>query len=258
MSLSAPAPPNPYAVAAAQEGVNQQAAQQQAEINDVNQVTPYGNLTYTQTGTNPDGTPKFTATTALNPAEQNLFNTTVNTQQGAATAAGNLIKNLGSSLSSAPNLGNDSLINTLMGWQTKYMQPFFNQQTSNLNSRLANEGLAPDSTAATNATYNLQQNQDAAIEAAMAGDEGLAYNQGLTSYEAPIQTLSTLLGEGSPANLNASLANTPQESIQPANLESDVQNAYNSQLQNYSNTMNGLFGLGSALAGGWAKAGFPV
>lgn len=258
MSLSAPAPPNPYAVAAAQEGVNQQAATQQAEINDVNQVTPYGNLTYTQTGTNPDGTPKFTATTALNPAEQNLFNTTVQTQQGAANAANSLIGNLGSSLSSAPNLGNNALINTLMGWQQKYMQPYFNQQQSNLNSQLAAQGITQGSTAYNNAQNQLNNSQTNAMENAMASDEGQAYNQALTSYEAPIQTLGILLGEGSPANLTSSLTNTPQESIQPANLEGAVQNAYNSQLQNYANTMNGLFGIPSALAGGWAFNGFKI
>ena len=250
MSLSAPSPPDPYATAAAQEQVNQKAATQQAEINDVNQVTPYGTLNYTQTGTNADGTPSYTATESLSPAEQGLFNTTVGTQQGAATAAGNLITNLGPTLSSAPNLGNDALTNTMMGWQSKYMQPIFNQQQSNLNSQLAAQGITQGSQAYDNAQNLQSRNVNNAYESAMAADQGQAYNQAAESYQLPIQTLATLLGEGQPANVNSSLTQTPQESIQPANLESLVQQNYQSQLGNYQNQMNDI----ASLAGNIAKA----
>ena len=247
MSLSQPTPPNPYQLANAQEQVNQQAAQQQAEANRVNQTTPYGNLTYTQTGTNPDGTPIYSATTALNPAEQSLFNTTVQTQQGAANAANNLIGNLGSSLSSAPNLGNDALINTMMGWQQKYMQPIFNQQQSNLNSQLAAQGITQGSDAYNNAQNLFSRNVNNAYEGAMAQDEGQAFNQAATAYQLPIQTLATLLGEGSPAS-NLNLTQTPQETIQPANLQNAVEQNYAQQNQIYGNTMSGLFGLGGNIA----------
>jgi hypothetical protein len=255
MSLSAPSPPNPQATAAAQEQVNQQAATQQAEINDVNQVTPYGDLTYQQTGTSSDGTPQFTATTQLSPQEQDLFNTTVQTQQGAANSANNLIKNLGTELSSAPNLGNDDLINTMMGWQQKYMSPIFAQQQSNLNSQLAAQGITQGSDAYNNAQNLQARNVDNAYESALASDEGQAYNQAAESYQLPIQTLATLLGEGSPASANSGLVQTPQEQIQPANEEGLVQQDYQSELNNYGNTMSGLFSIPSAVLGGWARAG---
>jgi hypothetical protein len=249
MSLSAPTPPDPAATAAAQQKLNQQSAITTAETNMVNQQTPYGSLNYTQTGTNADGTPIFSAATTLSPAEQGLFNTTVGTQQGAATTAGNLIKNLGPELSNAPNLGNDSLVNTMMGWQQKYMQPIFDQQQSNLDSKLAAQGITAGSTAYDNAQNLQSRNVNNAYEGAMAQDEGQAFNQAAEAYQLPVQTLGTLLGEGQPASPTTGMANTPQETIQPANLEGLVQQNYQSSLGNYANTMGGIFGLGSALLG---------
>lgn len=47
---SAPAAPDPAATAAAQSKTNKETAYWNAVLNNVNQITPYGNLTYTQTG----------------------------------------------------------------------------------------------------------------------------------------------------------------------------------------------------------------
>lgn len=258
MSLSQPSPPNPWQTAAAQEQMNTQAAEEQQQINDVNQVTPYGNLTYVQTGTGKNGIPIMESQMTLSPAEQGLLNSTLGTQQTVATDAGQLAKSLNSSLTQAPNFGNDALINTMMGWQQKYMQPIFNQQQSNLNSQLAAQGITQGSDAYNNAQNLQARNQDNAYESALASDEGQAYNQALQSYEAPIQTLGTLLGEGSPTNLNQNFVNTPQEQIQPANLESLVEQNYQQQMQQYGNTMSGLFSIPSALLGGWARGGFQL
>jgi hypothetical protein len=258
MSLNQPTPPDPYATAAAQEQMNTKAAEQQQQINDVNQVTPYGNLTYTQTGVGKDGIPIEQSNLTLSPAEQGLLNSTLGTQQTIAGDAGQLAKSLNTSLTQAPNLSNDSLVNTMMGWQQKYMQPIFDQQQSNLNSKLAAQGITQGSDAYDNAQNLQARNQDNAYEGALAADEGQAYNQALGKYEAPIQTLGTLLGEGSPTSINQNLVNTPQEQIQPANLESLVSQNYQNQMQQYGNTMSGLFSIPSAILGGWAKMGFPT
>jgi hypothetical protein len=51
--VSAPSPPDPMATAQAQAKFNEEAAYEQQALNMVNQVTPYGTLTYTKTGTGP-------------------------------------------------------------------------------------------------------------------------------------------------------------------------------------------------------------
>lgn len=255
MSLSQPAAPDPTQVSNQQQGYNVAAATQQSEMNNVNQSTPYGSLTYTQNGTNPDGTPKYTATTALSPVEQGLFNATTGTQTSVANDAGQLATNLAPSLTSAPDLSNDALTKQLMGWQSDYMQPTFTQQQSNLDSQLAAQGITQGSTAYDNAQRSLNQNQTGSMENAMAGDEAQAYGQALSTYQAPIQTLGTLLGEGQPGSVNSSLVQTPQEQVAPPDYSQTAEQNYQQQNQQYANTMSGLFGTGSALLGGWAQAG---
>ena len=73
---SAPTPPNPYATASAATSTNVATAIANANLGNVNQVTPQGNLDYSNTG-NYDFTdpvsganysiPQFTATQTLSP-----------------------------------------------------------------------------------------------------------------------------------------------------------------------------------------------
>lgn len=88
---SVPTPPDPTTVAQAQGQENRQTAVANANLNRVNTQTPYGNLTYTTTGTNPDGTPQYNAAVTLSPQEQTLFDiNTANQGALAQTAQGML------------------------------------------------------------------------------------------------------------------------------------------------------------------------
>lgn len=72
-SPKAPAAPDPVATANAQAGVNRDAAITQANLNRINQVTPQGSLTYSQSGTNADGTPQYTQTQTYSADEQKKY-----------------------------------------------------------------------------------------------------------------------------------------------------------------------------------------
>ena len=257
MSMSAPAAPDPYATAAAQTQANDSTAKYQAEMNMIDQTNPYGSLTYQQTGTNADGSPKYSSTTTLNAPEQQLFNTAVNTQNKIGTTANSLIDNLGSSLSTAPNLDPSKLTDTMMKEFSNYEQPIWNQQQSNLDSKLASEGITQGSAAYDNAQNLQARNVGDATNQFLTMAEPTAFNQTLAAYQAPIQTLGTLLGESQPGSVNSALTQTPQTSIQPANISGDIYQSYNDQLNNYQNTMQGIFGLGSAALGGLARIAIP-
>lgn len=84
MGKSASAPPAPDYAAAAKETAagNLQAAQVATAANRVNQVTPYGNLNYTQSGTDTQGNPLWTATMNLSPEQQQLYNQQTQTSLG--------------------------------------------------------------------------------------------------------------------------------------------------------------------------------
>ena len=72
---SPPPPPDPVATANAQAAANKESAIASQEMSMVNQVTPYGSLTYSQRGTSKEGNPLYTATQRLSPAQQRLLNT---------------------------------------------------------------------------------------------------------------------------------------------------------------------------------------
>lgn len=93
-SRSAPAPPDPKETAAAQTGTNVATAVAQQHLNNVNQVTPYGNLTFNQTGTyqfqdpNSGDTydlPTYTATQTLSPTGEQIHGLNEQTQINLAT-----------------------------------------------------------------------------------------------------------------------------------------------------------------------------
>ena len=86
----APTPPNPYQTAAAQTGTNVATGVANAFLNNVNQNTPQGSLSYDVTGsygwTDPStgqtySIPRFTSTQSLNATQQGLQNTSDATKQ---------------------------------------------------------------------------------------------------------------------------------------------------------------------------------
>src|SRR5712664_298219 len=87
----APAVTDPNVTAANQQALNTKAGTQSQVGSMTNQVTPTGSLSYSQTGTSSDGTPLYTATTALSAPQQQLLNILQGTQQAAGTAGQNLI-----------------------------------------------------------------------------------------------------------------------------------------------------------------------
>jgi hypothetical protein len=110
---SAPTPPNPIAVAGAQTGTNVSTGVANAFLNNVNQSTPTGSLTYNPTGSyswkDPStghtyNIPTFTATQSLTPAQQNIFNANQATQLTLAQAGDAQSKKLKALLANNINL----------------------------------------------------------------------------------------------------------------------------------------------------------
>mgnify|MGYP000173890359 CR=1 FL=1 len=105
---SAPKPADPKETAAAQTATNIGTAVSQQFLNNVNQNTPYGSLTYDQTGSyryddpvtgESYDIPTFTATQTLSPEQQQLFETNNQTQQNLAQFGANQSSRLDNLLS---------------------------------------------------------------------------------------------------------------------------------------------------------------
>jgi hypothetical protein len=252
MSLSAPSSPDPMATSNQQSAYNTAAGQQQQKMNMVNQSTPYGSLNYTADPNSPSG---YSANVSLTPQQQQLLNTQQGTQQTIAGAGANLGNSIANKFSNGMNLDPSTMTNTTMAMENQYLQPWFNQQNSNMTAQLANEGFAPGTEAYTNAMRGLTEGQQGTMANTFLQAEPMAFNQAIQSYTAPLQAEGSMFGLSSPTGPN--FQQTPQEQIQPPNYAGLAQSNYQNQMQQYGNTMSGLSGIASAGVGGWARAGFP-
>jgi hypothetical protein len=244
---SAPAAPDYVGAANATAANNLAAAQAATAANRVNQYTPYGSLGYSQTGTDSQGNPMWSATQTPSPGLQPAINASqanVSGQYASPFTGGNL-----------PSYGinpGETYSDAIM----RRLQPQQQHQTEMSDQQLANQGIMPGSEAYNNAKRLLGQTQNDQLTSAIVGgmNTGLQanqqqYGQNLTNYN---NTLANALGIKSLATPNyinpASQQTTAGADVLGATNASyqNQLNAYNASQANQTNQMGGLFGLGAA------------
>ena len=201
----APTPPNPYATAAAQTGSNVSTGVANAFLNNINQVTPQGNLNYDVTGDyswqDPSTgqtykIPRFTATQTQTPSQQAIQGANEGTQLNLAQTAQNQSAFLedylrgGVDLGAAPAGGQASSLTSVPQAQTTFgdgndysadrarieealygrINPQLERERGNIEQRLADQGIRYGSPAYTQAMddYSRQAN-DARLAVTQAG-----------------------------------------------------------------------------------------
>ena len=251
---SPPAPPDPMKTAQAQGQMNKETAVAQAGLNSTNQVTPYGNLTYSNIGTWSDGTPRFQATTTLSPEQQNLFNLQMKTQGNLGQIGVDQSAKVANILNTPFDL-NSAINNQQANISTSLLDPVWNQRQEALRTQLANQGITQGSEAYTNALRDFGMQRDNAYNSALLADRGQATQEALTQRNQPLNEITALLGGSQVQQPN--FTNTPSESIAPPDYQGAVYNSANLAQQNYkqqaanNNAMlGGMFGLLSAPLGG--------
>lgn len=268
MSLSSPSPPTPMdpnQVASQQASYNTTAGEQSQAGSAINQVNPYGSLTYSQSGTGPGGVPLYTATSQLSPQQQQLLTTLQGTQniagqQGQQTLAG---ANYGAQ-NPGDVIGNMTSGNTkaLLDKETTYLQPQFDHDLNTLDTKLKNQGFAPGQPGYDQAMNALKQSQGQTVTGFLAQAEPAAYSQATSSYLMPLNLATSEMGLSQPGSVGANLVQTPQLSIGAPNYTGAVSQYETANEQNYQNQMqqqnammSGLFGLGGNVLGGMARSG---
>ena len=226
-SSSPPPAPDPVATAAAQTGENVTTAIANAQLSHVPQTDQYGNTTsYNQTGstsmTDPlTGTkyslPQYSETTSMSPTNaalysnlQGLEGTNLQTANNLATSAqGRLSTPL--DLSPYMTTAKAPTAADINGYaNTAWEQPFnqtWTQQQQQLDQKLADQGVAPGSTAYGNAEYNFSQNQQQAMNQYSSGMYGTATTAALGAYN------SQLAANGQNAQLATQEYNQPLNSL---------------------------------------------
>jgi len=263
---SSPTPPavtDPNTTAANQTALNTKAGEASQVGSMVNQSNPYGSLSYSQTGTSADGTPLYTASTTLSQPNQQLLDILQGTQKTAGQQGQNLIAGANYGASSPTDvIGNatSGLVKDAMQKQVSYLDPYFKTQTDQLDTKLRNQGFAPGQPGYDTAMRALQNNQGNTVTGFESQIEPQMFQQAQSTYLMPAQLGESLSGFGSPTQ--PTFGTTPSLSIQPANLIGATANAQQAQQQTYqdqlaqnNSMMSGLFGIPTAILGGWAKGG---
>lgn len=270
-----------------QEKGNINTAVNQTRLNHVNQVTPYGNLTYEQTGGTHDWNgnwiPSYTATQTMSPEQQSLYDKQTALQGRALDTADTVMNNVNSAVStplnydglqeitSQENYRNDAM-NALEARGSKSIADAENAQRV----AMANQGVAAGSTAYGRGLEGYGQQRVDNSQQALINATGLANqninqqlalrNQGIGERTAlrnqPLQDYATLSGFGG-STTQPNYVQTPQTQIMNTDYVGPEMAKYQSQVaqqqanaQSSGGLMSGIMGLAGTLGGSALMGGF--
>lgn len=244
--VSTPSAPDPYKTAAAQTASNEQTASYQTALNDQNQITPYGSISYSQNGTWANGAPKMTATTSLSPELQGLVNSNISNNQAESGIEGQLAQNAGDMLSHPLDLTTPSALQSTMNQQNAVtMDPQWSALSDQNDAKLYAQGLAPGSEGYANAQRQFNTNRTQAYAQMYGQNAQEAQSALMNQYNEPLNALSALKSGSQVSQPGVGqTAAAPTTQVAGTNIAGLIEQNYQNQLAQSNATMGGLFGLG--------------
>lgn len=254
----APAAPDPAATAAAQSAANVKSATNQYELGATNQIAPQGTSSYKQIGTWDDGTPRFEQTTALNPGEQKIYDTGVQTRQNLGDIGSAQSAKIGKLLDAPFSIdaARDTKISDI---QKTFLDPQWNEAYDAKKTELFNSGIRPGSEAYDHAMRDFETNKARAYDTSYLDSYAAGNTAALTDRNQPINEISALLSGSQVSQPNFSGVNTPTPGVAPTDVIGATGQSLGQQNVQFqadaarNQAINaGLFGLGKTALGGWA------
>jgi hypothetical protein len=259
----APEPPDPKETSAAATGTSVATAIANANLQNVNQVTPNGSLSYSQSGTytmtdpytgKTYQVPRFTATQTLSEMGQKINDQQQGASLNLATLGNNLSGQLGQQLTGNFKLGNEAVEGRLMELGSKRLDPLFAQREEQTRQNLIARGIRPGSAAYEAEMTNFNQGRNDAYNQLLLQGRGQASQELLTEDNQRINQIGALLSGGQVSQPN--FMNTNMPTIPTTDNAGLINNHYNQQMQAYQQQMaqsnsllGGLFGLGGKIIG---------
>lgn len=256
----APEPPDPRETAAASTSTNIGTAIANAGLNQVNQITPDGTLTYAQTGSSVYrdpytgevyNIPRYTATQTLSKQQQAIKDQGDAAELNLATLAKNQSGFLNDYMAKPVDLNNEATEARLFELGRKRLDPMFAQNDESLRTRLANQGIKAGSDAYDREMTKFYEGRNDAYNQLLLSGRGQAVQEALTERNQPINEITALLSGSQVSQPN--FINPPQSQIPTTDVAGIINNNYNQRLGVWNaqqaanqNLMGGLFGLGSA------------
>ena len=255
-----PPPPDPKETAAAQTGTNVSTAIANANLQNVNQVTPDGSLTYDQTGTYQftDPTsgasyaiPRFTATQTLSPEQQAIKKQTDAAELNLAGTANDQSAFLKDYLAK-PFDANTETEARLLELQRTRLDPYLAERRQQSEQALADKGIKLGSAAYDRGIGLVGQQENDAINQLILQGRGQAFSEAQAQRNQPINEISALLSGSQVSQPNFVPTNSPTiPTVDYAGLKQDQYNAQLAIAQQKAaqkqSLLGGLFGLGSSL-----------
>lgn len=257
----APTPPSPTETSAAQTSTNIGTAIGNNIMGMVDQYTPYGNLTYSQTGTKSwtdpytgktYDLPTYRSDVALSPQQQATLDQSQAAQFNLAGLANDQSGFLRNYLKDAGGV-TDQIDSKLYDLGRLRLDPRFEQERAALESRLANQGIGAGSEAYNREMTAFGQTKNDAYNQLLLSGRG----QAMAETDAPINRITALLSGSQVANPNVS---GYQPQVMPTtDVAGLINQNYNQRLAGWQqkvagqqSLLGGLFGLGAgALTGGY-------
>lgn len=253
MGKKAPKAPDPAQTAAAQGAWNSFTAQQQQAMNMTGQNSPWGSLSYQQTGTqtiiDPNGkpveVPMYTANTTLSPQQQSIYDQTQEAELKLANIANQQSGKVGELLNNPFEFTNSDAEQ----WAYDLASPRILQQQSKnegaLRSQLIASGIRPGTAQWDSEMARLTNaNTDQLNQLALTG-RSQAFNEALAVRQTPLNEIIGLMSGTQIQNPNATFAQTPQSQVAGVDYAGLVNNKYQSELAQYNaktGALGGLFG----------------
>ncbi|MGL6208724.1 MAG: hypothetical protein ACRC14_02700 [Paracoccaceae bacterium] len=232
----------------------------------VNQITPDGSLTYSQSGTykytdpftgKSYDLPTYTATTALSEMGKKTKGQNDITQFNLAETGARQSAFLKDYLGEVWNPDTSEIEGRLTELGSKRLDPRFAQEEDKLRTRLANQGVTAGSEAWNREMGSLGQSKNDAYNDLMLRGRGQAFGELQAQRNQPINEISALLSGSQVSNPNVSMmqpqgaATTDVAGLINANYNQRQSNWQQQQASRQS-LLGGLFGLGSGvLTGGF-------
>lgn len=262
---SPPTPPDPKETAGAQTAQNIGTAITQQQLNNVNQVTPDGSLTYDQTGsydyTDPNTgdvhkVPTFTATQTLSDIGQATKDQNDQAGLNLSTLARDQSAALSNHLSKPADFSNENAERFINDRYSDDFNQDWDRNLEKLNSQLSGSGVKLGSEAHTRALDDYHNSRSGAYDNHIGNMYGQARQDIAAERNQPINEITALMS-GSQVS-NPSFVNSNSAQLANTDVAGLINSNYNQRLGVWQQNQNdkqqalgGLFGLGAkAITGG--------
>ena len=252
-----PKAPDPWETASAQGAWNTFTAQQQQQMNMVGQNSPWGSLSYDQTGsqwiTDPNGRrveiPTYTANTSLTPEQQAIFDETQQAELNLAGIANEQSARVGEILNNPFEYNNQDAENWAYDLASQRIMPQQEESRRAVENQLANRGIVPGTAAYEREMQRMTMaNTDQMNQLALSGRQ-MGFNEALAQRNQPLNEIIGLMSGTQIQNPNATFAQTPQSQVGGVDYSGLVNQKYQSEMAGYNSQMGALGGLFGGLTG---------